>query len=154
MCVFVRLLAVGLCAAAAASAGAVERLQAQSSAGARPAQSLPNPAGLRPMFPAGVNSGSGARDSTDPIAQSNAPIPPSSVGTAATTTTGSTVFVPQVLPSGVVSESAPSTAVMGAGATVAGPSQYLNSGAGGVSVGTRHVLCAVCAGSTCYAPQP
>ena len=133
MRVFVRLLAVGLCAAAAASAGAAQRLQAQSSAGARPAQSLPNPAGLRPVFPAGISSGSGASQSTDPIAQSTAPVPASSVNTTTSTTTGGTVFVPQVLPSGVVGETAPSTAVMGAGASVAGPSQYLNSGAGGVS---------------------
>lgn len=133
MRVVVRLFALTLCAAAAASAGAATKLQAQSSAGARPASSLPNPAGLRPVFPAGVSSGSGAAQSTDPIAQSSAPVPASSVGTNTTSTTGGTVFVPQVLPSGVVSEAGVATNVMGAGGSVPGPTQYLNSGAAGVS---------------------
>ncbi|HVE53367.1 MAG TPA: hypothetical protein VNB23_08275 [Ramlibacter sp.] len=131
-----RLFAVGLCAAAAASAVHAQRT-VQSSSPARPsastqaAQSAPNPAGLTSPFPAGISSGSGARVSTDPIASSSAPLVPSSVlpGTGTGTTVGGGgVGVRPELGAPV----APATNVLGAGATVAGPAQYAG-GAGGFS---------------------
>jgi hypothetical protein len=87
----VRLFAAGLCVAATASAvqAQVRRIQqvpntGAPSASARAAQAAPNPAGLRPLFPAGISSGSGAAQSSDPIAASNSPVP-----AGGTTTTGS-----------------------------------------------------------------
>lgn len=44
------------------------------SANARATQAAPNPAGLRSAFPAGLTSGSGALQATDPIAARNAPL--------------------------------------------------------------------------------
>lgn len=129
MPVLLRLLAVGLCAAAAACA-----VHAQSTAAAasgRPVvRSLPNPAGLQPVFPAGITTGSGANVATTRVARSNSPLPQPTTTIGTTTTTG-IVVLPQSVPSEVV---VPVTTAMGAGATVAGPSQYLTaSGAGGVS---------------------
>jgi hypothetical protein len=136
----VRLLAAGLCAAAAVSA-----VQAQTrrgiatvpntapSASARAAMGAPNPAGLRPIFPAGITSGSGALVSSDPIAANAAPLP----ATSATTTTGGAIggagrIIPE-LPSFDTSAAAAATQTLGAGPTVPGPSQNINSGAGGFS---------------------
>lgn len=78
-----RLLAAGLCAAAAASA-----VQAQTrsfsqgpntrapSTNSQAAQAAPRPGGLQPLFPAGISSGSGAAVSNDPIARTTSPIAP------------------------------------------------------------------------------
>jgi hypothetical protein len=137
---FVRLLAVGLCAAAAASAvqaqtrrGVAPAPNVQPSAAARAALAAPKPAGLRPIFPAGISSGSGARDSSSPIASSAAPVPASSVGAGGTTNVvggGGLVIPPTV--SGDTAAAAAATQVLGAGPTVPGPSQYTtDSGAGG-----------------------
>lgn len=129
-----RLLLAGFCAAAAASA-----VQAQSRLGhvantpppasSQSSQAAPQPGGLRPVFPAGVTSGSGAAVSTDPVAATTAPTPPStsptpSPGTPTTPTGGGgRTLVPDVA---VV----PATNVLGAGATVRGPAQSVG-GAGG-----------------------
>ncbi len=135
-----RILAAGLCAAAAASAAHAQvRQLSQGTAPARPspstaAPSAPQPAGLRPIFPAGISSGSGAAVSTDPIAASTSPIAPAG---SATPGTGSNANLPPAeLPSpdgnftGVITN-VPNTAVLGAGATVPGPAQRTTSGAGG-----------------------
>jgi hypothetical protein len=137
-----RYLAAGLCAAAAASA-----VQAQTrsvapaantvpSASARAAQSAPSPSGLRPIFPAGISSGSGASVSRDPIAASTSPIP--AFGTADTTggvTTGSTNTLTPELPSfgAVNTTTLGAAAAAGAGNTVRGPGQRVAGGAGGFS---------------------
>ena len=134
-----RLLATGLCLAAATSAVHAQRRSigaAPSSAPAvtRPAPAAPNPAGLRPVFPAGISSGSGAAVSTDPIASTSSPIPAGTnpVGGTTTVVTGGGGGVPtEVFPGGSV---APNTTVLGAGpaaGTVAGPGQYGAGGAGG-----------------------
>ena len=126
MRLFARYVLAGLCAVAAASA-----VQAQTAS--NPAtRSLPNPAGLRPMYPAGISSGSGAAQASSPVARANSPIPAGNViaSTPITVNNGFPTGLFQV-DNGVVI--GPSTAVMGAGATVAGPSQYTNAGAGGYS---------------------
>lgn len=137
-----RLLAVGICAAAAASAANAQVRQLSRGISApRPATnttapSAPNPAGLRPIFPAGISSGSGAAVSSDPIAASTSPIAPA--GSATPPTTGNGNLPPSELPSpdgnftGNITN-LPNTAVLGAGATVPGPAQRANSGAGGFS---------------------
>ena len=121
----VPLLAAGLCALAVAA-------PAQAQTGNLAARSLPNPAGLRPMYPAGISSGSGAAQSTSPAARANSPVPAGQPASSTTTTGVGGVAVPtELFPAehaGVVA-----TNVLGAGATSPGPSQYLNSGAGGVS---------------------
>ena len=67
-----------LCGALAVALLALPAVQAQSarsvpnvspSATARAAQVAPNPSGLRPLFPAGISSGSGASQAADPIAR-------------------------------------------------------------------------------------
>lgn len=126
---FVRLFATALCTMAAASAVHAQMRQGAPapSTAARAAQASPNPAGLQSPFPAGITSGSGARVSSDPIASANAPVPPNSAGVGGGTVGGGGfIGVPTELPSGV-----PNTAVLGAGSSVAGPSQNLNAGAGG-----------------------
>ena len=140
---FVRLFAAGLCAVAAVTAvqaqsrrGVTTVANPQPSAATRAAQSAPTPAGLRPMFPAGITSGSGALDSTNPIASSAAPLPASSVtGTTigGTTVGGRTIagsLGPQLSPFDTANAAA-ATQVLGAGPTVPGPSQNINGGAGG-----------------------
>ena len=130
MRVLVQLLAAGLCAAAAASA-----VQAQTPTNTNPAnRALPNPAGLRSMFPAGISSGSGGSQSPSAVARGNSPIPPAQP-VPGVRPGGTPILVNPGIPtelfpidSGVVA-----TNVLGAGATTPGPSQYLNSGAGGVS---------------------
>ncbi|NNU44706.1 hypothetical protein [Ramlibacter montanisoli] len=98
-----RLLAVGICAAAAASAANAQvRQLSQGTATPRPstnttAPSAPNPAGLRPIFPAGISSGSGAAVSSDPIAASTSPIAPA--GSATPPTTANPNLPPAELPS-------------------------------------------------------
>jgi hypothetical protein len=140
---FVRLVAVAACAVAAASAANAQVRQSRAttiapapSASARTATATPNPAGLRPIFPAGISSGSGAAVSTDPIAASTSPIP-AGTGAAmtATTTTGVTVPAELFPADGTVTNigavtTVPATNVMGAGATVPGPAQRIG-GAGG-----------------------
>jgi hypothetical protein len=134
-----RLLATGLCLAAATSAVHAQRQIAPGPGSGvrpgitapRPTPATPNPAGLRPQFPAGISSGSGAAVSSDPIAASNSPIPAGStiVPTPGVTVGGGGVGVPaELFPAGNV----PSTAVLGAG-PVAGPAQYGAGGAGGFS---------------------
>lgn len=137
-----RLLAVGICAAAAASAANAQvRQLSQGTTAPRPnstttAPSAPNPAGLRPIFPAGISSGSGAAVSSDPIAARTSPIAPA--GSATPPTTANPNLPPAELPSpdgnftGIVTN-VPNTAVLGAGATVPGPAQRTTSGAGGFS---------------------
>ncbi len=134
---FVRLFAAVLCAVAAASAVQAQTRRSvapvanpQPSASTRSAQAAPNPAGLRPMFPAGISSGSGALVSTDPIASRAAPLPATSTtGTTTTTTLGGSLG-PQLTP-GEVTTAAAATQVLGAGPTVPGPTQNINGGAGG-----------------------
>ncbi|MBE7367591.1 EF-hand domain-containing protein [Ramlibacter pallidus] len=134
MHVLTRLFAVGLCAAAAASAAQAQQQRLSPARSPAPTtsaparQALPNPAGLSSPFPAGVSSGSGTRVSTDPVAASTAPAVPSSVVPGDGTVTGGSGGLgvrPELGP-----PAAPATNVLGAGATVAGPSQYLG-GAGG-----------------------
>lgn len=137
-----RLLAVGICAAAAASAADAQvRQLSRGTTAPRPvtsttAPSAPNPAGLRPIFPAGISSGSGAAVSSDPIAASTSPIAPA--GSATPVTTANPRLPPAELPSpdgnftGTITN-APDTTVLGAGATVPGPAQRTTSGAGGFS---------------------
>lgn len=130
MRVLAPLLAAALCAAAAVPA--VQAQTTNNAAARNPAtRALPNPAGLRPMFPAGISSGSGAAQSNSPVARANSPI---AAGQPAPGVTPPVIVNPGVptelfpVDGGVVS-----TNVLGAGATTAGPSQYLGSGAGGVS---------------------
>jgi hypothetical protein len=134
-----RLIAVALCAAAAASAVQAQRLSSATrptpSAAAQAAQAAPAPGGLRPVFPAGVSSGSGSAVSRDPIAATTSPIP---AGTPAPVIPGIT---PGTIVGGgggggtVTPDPGPvvATNVMGAGATVRGPGQRLEGGAGGFS---------------------
>ena len=142
----IRLFAVGLCAAATMTAQAqVRKLQPAPnpvpSSSARAGQSAPAPSGLRPVFPAGITSGSGALTSTDPVAASTAPLPGtfgttgSGTGTVANNS-GVTLITPPELVSpdnstGIVANGV-ATNVMGAGATVRGPGQTVG-GAGGFS---------------------
>jgi hypothetical protein len=132
-----RLFAAGLCAAAAASAVQAQgRLAAgpnrpAPSPSAQAAQAAPAAGGLRPVFPAGLNAGSGAAVSRDPIAASTSPIPANTPATpqpggVTIVGGGSGTLTPELGP-------VPSTNVMGAGATVRGPGQRLEGGAGGFS---------------------
>ena len=130
-----RLIATGLCLAAATSAVHAQRQISQGSGttaitAPRPTPAVPNPAGLRPVFPAGISSGSGAAQSSDPIAANSSPVPAGGVApTSPTLIGGRGVNVPtELFPAG----SANPTAVMGAG-PVAGPGQYGAGGAGGYS---------------------
>lgn len=130
---FVRVFAATVCAVAAASAvHAQVRRVAPAPAptpAARAAQATPNPAGLPSPFPAGITSGSGARVSSDPIAAANAPVPPNSAGVGGVVGGGGLVGFPtELFPNGT-----PNTTVLGAGASVPGPSQGLNAGAAGFS---------------------
>jgi hypothetical protein len=136
-----RLFAAGLCAAAAASAVQAQTRSVQPranvipSASARAAQAAPQPSGLRPVFPAGVSSGSGAVVSTDRVAASTATAP--AVTDTIATTTGAALVTPAELPSidnptNANAAAAAATTVLGAGATVRGPGQT-TGGAGGCS---------------------
>jgi hypothetical protein len=166
-----RLAAAVICALAAASAVHAQTTRAPSrvqpatnvvpSAASRIAQTAPRPTGLMPTFPAGISSGSGAAVSTNPIAQSTTPIPPtgSSVATTTlipselppaelpTTTTngflvpGTSIVTPAttvVTPGTGITVPATTAAIAtnvmgaGAGATVRGPGQTVG-GAGGFS---------------------
>lgn len=131
---FVRLFAAGLCAAAACAAQSQVRSVKPAAnpipdIGTQAGRAAPDPAGLQPRFPAGINSGSGARVSTDPIARDAAPAPPSSVGqnNGGTVGGGGGVVVRPELPP------APNTTVLGAGSSVPGPGERLEGGAGGFS---------------------
>jgi hypothetical protein len=133
-----RLCAAGLCAVAVCSVQAQVRsvrpaTNTAPSASTRAAQAAPT-SGLRPVFPAGVNSGSGARTSQDPVAAAAAPVPASSArpGTIGGTTIGGGGLIPE-LPSVDNGAASSATQVLGAGPSVPGPSQTLNSGAGGFS---------------------
>lgn len=127
-----RLVAVAACAAStwAVHAQSVRAVPAPPppTAAQRAAQAAPNPAGLVPTFPAGVSSGSGAAVSPVPLARSNTVVPPGNNGV---------VQRPPIAGGGgvVVDGAAGSvnTAVMGAGATVRGPGQSIEGGAGGFS---------------------
>jgi hypothetical protein len=121
---FVPLLAAGLCALAFAA-------PAQAQTGNAAARSLPNPAGLRPMYPAGISSGSGAAQSTSPVARANSPVPAGQPAPTTSTGVGGIAVPTELFP--VDNGGGVATNVLGAGATSPGPSQYLNSGAGGVS---------------------
>jgi len=162
-----RLAAAVICALAAASAVNAQTTRAPSrvqpatnvapSNASRIAQSAPRPTGLMPTFPAGISSGSGAAVSTNPIAQSTSPIPPT--GSSLTTTTlipgqlppadspntttggflvpGSTIVTPGIgIGTGIATPTTATptvaTNVLGAGATVRGPGQTVG-GAGGFS---------------------
>lgn len=141
-----RLIAAGLCAAAAASAvqAQVRSLTSRPNTAAQAAtaqtnRTAPAPAGLRPIFPAGISSGSGAAVSGDPIAASNSPIPPgtttvtNSDGTTTVVTgvAGGATIVPEI-PSPATNVLGAGPAVIGSGATVRGPGQVV-AGAGGFS---------------------
>lgn len=127
-----RVIAVAACAAAAASAVHAQRVQSvpapnPPSAARQAAQAAPNPAGLVPTFPAGISSGSGAAVSPVPLARSGTVVPPGNTGV---------VNRPPVGGGGVVvggDAGGVNTAVMGAGATVRGPGQSAEGGAGGFS---------------------
>jgi hypothetical protein len=154
-----RLAAALVCALAAASAVHAQTTRApsrvqpaanpQPSAAARIAQTAPRPTGLVSTFPAGISSGSGAAVSTNPIAQSTTPIPPTGSSIASTTlfpntvppsqlpaTTTNGILVPGTIVTpgtGIVTPAvtaAVATNVLGAGATVRGPGQTVG-GAGG-----------------------
>ena len=81
------------------------------------AQGMPNPAGLRPVVPAGLTSGSGAAVSSDATI----------AGTSTITGVGSTQPG-----SDTQSAAAAATTTMGAGGS-RGPAQYLGSGGAGFS---------------------
>jgi hypothetical protein len=80
------------------------------------AQGAPNPAGLRPVVPAGLTSGSGAAVSSDPNIANSSII--TGVGSSQ--------------PGSDMQVAAPATAILGAGGS-RGPSQYLGSGGPGFS---------------------
>jgi hypothetical protein len=131
---FLALGATTLAASAALAAGQVHAVQAAPSsapsAAQRAAAAAPNPAGLRPPLPAGLTDGSGAAVATDPVAANNtitrAPATTGSNGTTA----GGPVFNPGSMPTDTATAQ-PATTILGAGATVPGPSQSINAGAGG-----------------------
>lgn len=141
---FSRVLAAGLCLAAAASAAdaQVRRVSpapsgssSPSSFSTRAAQAAPQPGGLNPVFPAGINSGSGAAVSNDPIAASTSPVPPAGTSTAGgtgTTTTGGAGGMRPELGFDQAAAAA-ATTVLGAGPGVRGPGQRAEGGAGGFS---------------------
>ena len=136
-----RYLAAGLCAVAAASAVHAQSRSSVApatntvpSASQRAAQSAPSPAGLRPIFPAGISSGSGAAVSRDPIAASTTPIAPfgsavTTIGAATTTDVTGAPLVPELPSFGAVN----TTVLGGSGNTVRGPGQRVAGGAGGFS---------------------
>lgn len=123
-------LAVALLAVTAAHAQVRSVRPATStapSASARAATVAPNPTGLRPLFPAGVTSGSGAAVSSDPVA----------AGTA-TTGTDAAINAQTMGPSGVETglyNPAAANAAMGASGSAGarGPGQYIASGTSGFS---------------------
>jgi hypothetical protein len=115
-----RLAVALLCALGAASAVHAQQRASRSvqaapnpvpSAAARIAQTAPNPTGLRPRFPAGVSSGSGAAVSTDPLAASTTPIPPT--GASVSTTT----LIPTELPPGTTTTTVTTPGFLVPGAT-------------------------------------
>lgn len=127
MLALTRLAAAALCAAAAATAvhaqqRVLPRVQAVPnpvpSAASRIAQTAPNPTGLRPRFPAGVSSGSGAAVSTDPVAASTTPIPP----------TGSTVATTTLIPTELPPLTTPNTTVPTPGLLVPGTTTIVTPG--------------------------
>jgi hypothetical protein len=131
-----RLFALGVVAASAAAVQAQVARVAPSattapSASARAATAAPNPAGLRPVFPAGISSGSGAAVSTDPVAASTAGgtgiTPPGSPITASTTVPA------ELLPADATLVAPATNVVGGAGSSVRGPGQRVAGGAGGFS---------------------
>ena len=105
----------------AATAAHAQRAQVAPSTAPKPssaavaAQALPNPAGLRPLLPAGLTSGSGAVATDRNIAD-----------TSAITDVGST------MPGSDMQAAAAATATLGAGGS-RGPAQYLGSGGPGYS---------------------
>ena len=117
-----RLAAMLSLALLAATAAHAQRVQVAPAPAARPSNSaitaigMPNPAGLRPVVPAGLTSGSGAAVSTDPNIAGSAPNPG----------VGSTE------PGSDMQAAANATATLGAGGS-RGPSQYLGSGNPGYS---------------------
>jgi hypothetical protein len=140
-----RLAATALCALAAASGAHAAGVQGVRnvipSTAARIAQVAPKPAGLMPVFPAGLTDGSGAAVATNPVASSTSSIPVGGSSIATTT------LVPAELPPadtttnvGTIDTttgaaplvSAAAVRVVGAGATVPGPGQT-PGGAGGIS---------------------
>jgi hypothetical protein len=142
------LLAVALAALFAASAAQAQSAPrkvtpvpntAVPSASTRAAQAAPNPAGLRPLFPAGLSSGSGVATSTDPVAASGAVAPADSSGIGLNNLAGGggggggRVVGNSGLDGGLV---APNTAVLGAGSAglmAAGPGQGLPVGGSGLN---------------------
>lgn len=137
----IRSLAAGLCAVAAVSAVHAQSRSSVAavpntipSASQRAAQASPSPAGLRPFFPAGITSGSGAAVSRDPIAASTAPILPFGSAVTTTTTTDTDANGSPLVPE-LPSFGAANTTVLGGsgGTTVRGPGQRVAGGAGGFS---------------------
>ncbi|MDB5898928.1 MAG: hypothetical protein JWP41_2530 [Ramlibacter sp.] len=131
-----RLVALGVVAASGATVQAqVARVHPSASsapsASARAATAAPNPAGLRPVFPAGITSGSGAAVSTDPVAANAAGstgiTPPGSP------VTGSTTVPAELLPVDGTLVVPATNVVGGAGSSVRGPGQRPAGGAGGFS---------------------
>jgi hypothetical protein len=130
---FLALSALALAASAALAAGQVRSVQpapsSAPSAAQRAAAAAPKPGGLRPPLPAGLTDGSGAAVATDPVAANNAITrAPAAGGTTGTPAAGP-VFNPGSTTIDTTAQAA--TTVLGAGATVPGPSQDVNAGAGG-----------------------
>lgn len=132
---FLALGAMAVAASAALAAGQVRSVQAapssSPSAAQRAAAAAPNPAGLRPPLPAGLTDGSGAAVATDPVAANNAITRPAATSGTSGTTVAGPVFNPGSTTIDTTAQAA--TTVLGAGATVPGPSQDVNAGAGGYS---------------------
>jgi hypothetical protein len=139
-----RYLAAGLCAFTAVFAvhaqsrlGGIGRGTTTTpppSASARAATAAPNPAGLRPIFPAGISSGSGASVSSDPIAANASPVGPTSGSDTGTTGNFGSVITPELDNPGNVGNFGAATTVVGGGGggiIVAGPAQRSAGGAGG-----------------------
>ena len=122
-------LAVALLAATAAHAQVRSVRPAPStapSASTRAATVAPNPAGLRPLFPAGVSSGSGAAVSSDPVA-------------AGTAVTGSDAAInaqtmgPSGVETGLYNPAAANAMGASGSAGARGPGQYIAGGTSGFS---------------------
>jgi hypothetical protein len=130
---FLALSALALAASAALAAGQVRSVQAvpssSPSAAQRAAAAAPKPAGLRPPLPAGLTDGSGAAVATDPVAANNAITRAPAMGGATGIAGAGPVFNPGSTTIDTTAQAA--TTVLGAGATVPGPSQSVNAGAGG-----------------------
>jgi len=107
------------------------------SASTQAAQAAPKPSGLRPAFPAGINTGSGAAVSSDPVAAGSATTTPEAVAASNTAALGFGRPAPAATDTtaGIV-DTASNTAVLGgapAYGMARGPAQTVGRGSGGFS---------------------